>query len=147
MKTKAPKAVGFPLPPEVVAGPGEYEVSGVQVKGISLNKRSIYGAEVERIRLAFLGELGEESVAGALDGLGTVHILFLSLGGKKLAAKEITNLIKQVDPKIIIPLDDKTAKTLAEELGQRIQAHEKLVVKRKDLDKEEVANKVVWLKS
>lgn len=146
LKTSA-KDTGFPLPPEVVTGPGEYEIKGVRVHGVDVNGRTIYTVWLEGIQLLYLGELGEEISMKELDGLGAVHILLLSLGGKTQASKEITKLIKQVDPKLIIPTDEKTAKTLALELGQKAKAEEKLVIKRKDLDKEEVANKLVWLKS
>lgn len=145
LKTQREVSLGFPPPAELVAGPGEYEISGVQVKGIGLGQRTVYSAELEGIHLAFLGELGGETMADILDKLGKVDILFLASSGG--GAKQIMSLIKQVDPKVIVPLNDKTAKLLAEELGQKIKAEEKLVAKRKDLDKEEVAHKLVWLKS
>lgn len=146
--------LGFPLPPEVVAGAGEYEISGVRIKGVSLDKetqgqllRTVYSVELEGIRLAFLLELGEESVGEPLDKLGTVDILFLGALPGKTKAKQIATLIKQVDPKIIIPVGEKTAKLLAEELGQRVKTEERLVIKKKDLDKEQTTHKLVWLKS
>ncbi len=80
-----------------------------------------------------------------LDRLGEIDILCLSANLAKLKAKEVVNLIKQIDPKIIIPIEEKMVKVLAEELGQKVKAEEKLVVKRKDLLKEEVSNKLVWL--
>ncbi len=152
LKTRVDLPLDFPLPPEVVAGAGEYEISGVRVKGINLAKesapqilRTIYLAELEGIRLAFLGELGDPPAAETLDGLGTVDILFLAVSAGK--AKQITTLIKQVDPKMIVPIGEKPAKLLMEELGQKVKAEEKLVIKKKDLAKEEVAKKLVWLKS
>ncbi|MBI2595082.1 MAG: MBL fold metallo-hydrolase [Candidatus Colwellbacteria bacterium] len=161
--TEASLPLNFPLPPEVVAGAGEYEISGVRVKGINLDKetrgrllRTVYSAELEGIRLAFLGELGGESISEILDKLGTIDILFLSASGSASVAtpakgagdaKQIATLIKQVDPKIIIPVGDKTVKLLSGELGQKVKAEEKLVIKRKDLDKEQIVGKLVWLKS
>lgn len=145
LKTEMESPPGFPLPPEVVTGAGEYEISGVRVKGIGLGNRTVYAAELESIRLAFLGELEEESVGEILDKLGEVDVLFLAAPASK--TKQVMSLIKQVDPKIIVPLNDKTAKILAEELGQKVKAEEKLVIKRRDLDKEQVAHKLVWLKS
>ena len=154
LRTKTNLPIEFPLPPEIVAGAGEYEISGVRVKGISLDGetngrllRTIYSAELEGIRLSFLGELSGDAISQALDKLGAVDILFLSVEPGKLKAKEITTLMKQLDPKMIIPVDDKTVKLLAEELGQKIEAHEKIVIKKKDLDKEQITNKLVWLKS
>ena len=154
LRTKTNLPIEFPLPPEIVAGAGEYEISGVRVKGISLDGetngqllRTVYSAELEGIRLSFLGELSGDAISQALGKLGAVDILFLSVEPGKLKAKQIATIIKQVDPKIIIPVGDKTVKLLAEELGQKVEAHEKIVVKKKDLDKEQVTNKLVWLKS
>lgn len=154
LRTKTSLPIEFPLPPEIVAGSGEYEISGVRVKGISLDGgtnsrllRTVYSAELEGIRLSFLGELSGEAIGQALGKLGAVDILFLSVEPGKLKAKQVATLIKQVDPKIIIPIGDKTVKLLAEELGQKVEAHEKIVVKKKDLDKEQITNKLVWLKS
>ena len=154
LRTKTNLPIEFPLPPEIVAGAGEYEISGVRVKGISLDGetngqllRTVYSAELEGIRLSFLGELSGDAISQALGKLGAVDILFLSVEPGKLKAKQIATIVKQLDPKIIIPVGDKTVKLLAEELGQKVEAHEKIVVKKKDLDKEQVTNKLVWLKS
>ena len=152
LETRAKLPIKFPLSPEVVAGAGEYEVAGVRVKGASLGSdsgalRTAYATELEGIRLAFLGELTEEPASDALDRLGAVDILFFEAEPAKLKTKQLVGLVKQIGPKIIVPLGDKTAKLLAEELGQKVKAEEKLVIKRKDLEKEEVANKLVWLKS
>ncbi len=152
--TQTTLPLDFPLPPESVAGAGEYEISGVRVNGINLDEetngqllRTVYSAELEGVRLAFLGELSGDAIGQALGKLGAVDILFLSVEPGKLKAKQITTLIKQVDPKIIIPIGEKTVKLLAEELGQKVEAHEKLVIKKKDLDKEQIVGKLVWLKS
>ena len=154
LRTRTELPIGFPLPPEIVAGAGEYEISGVRVKGISLGEetngqllRTVYSVELEGVRLSFLGELSGESIGQALGKLGAVDILFLSVEPGKLKAKQIATLIKQIDPKIIIPVGDKTVKLLAEELGQEVEAQEKLVIKKKDLDKEQIVGKLVWLKS
>lgn len=154
LKTKTDLPIGFPLSPEVVAGSGEYEIGGVRVRGISLENeangqtiRTIYAVELEGIKLVFLGELQDEPNEEALGKLGKADILFLSADSGKLKAKQLTSLIKQIDPKIIIPTGDKTTKLLAEELGQKVKIEEKLVIKKKDLVKEQIANKLVWLKS
>lgn len=152
LETKAVLPVKFPLSPEVVAGAGEYEVAGVRVKGVSLGSdsgelRTAYATELEGIHLAFLGKLEEEPASDALDKLGAVDILFFEAEPAKLKAKQLVGLIKQIGPKIIVPLGDKTAKLLSEELGQKVKAEEKLVIKKKDLEKEEIANKLIWLKN
>ena len=124
------------------------------MKGMSLENeangqtiRTIYAVELEGIKLAFLGELQDEPNEEVLGKLGKTDILFLSADSGKLKAKQIATLIKQVDPKIIIPIGGKTVKLLAEELGQKVKIEEKLVIKKKDLDKEQIVGKLVWLKS
>lgn len=152
LRTRTKLPIEFPLSPEIIAGAGEYEISGVRVRGINLGKetgsqnlRTVYSAELEGIRLAFLGELGGESVGEVLDKLGGVDVLFLS--PSRGGTKQVATLIKQIDPKIIIPVGNASAKLLAEELGQKVKTEEKLVIKKKDLDKEQSTNKLVWLKS
>lgn len=154
LRTRTELPIKFPLSQEDVAGAGEYEISGVRVNGINLDEetnnqllRTVYSVELEGVRLAFLGELGGESIVQALGKLGTVDILFLSVEPGKLKGKQIATLVKQLDPKIIIPIGEKTVKLLTEELGQKVEAYEKLVIKKKDLDKEQIVGKLVWLKS
>jgi len=139
---------------EVIFGPGEYEISGVRVRGIGLsaesNKdtiRSIYTVELEGMRLAFFLNLSKEIPEKALDKLGEVDVLFISAETKQIKTKQLISLIKQIDPSIVIPTDDKTAKVLSEEMGQKLKAQEKLVIKRKDLTKEDIANKLIWLRT
>ena len=137
---------------EVIQGPGEYEISGAKIKGVALAEeaaathlKSFYEVGLDGMRLAFMSGLNYLPTSEALDRLGEIDILCLSVNLAKLKAKEVVNLIKQIDPKIIIPIGEKMVKVLAEELGQKVKAEEKLVVKRKDLLKEEVSNKLVWL--
>jgi len=138
----------------IIFGPGEYEISGVRVRGIALPEESnskeiktIYAVELDGIHMAFLIDISSEPPEDALDKLGEVDILFFSADTKKFKIKQIISLIKQVDPSIIIPANDKMAKTLMEEMGQKVRAEEKLTIKRSDLIKEGMANKLVWLKT
>jgi len=140
--------------PEIIFGPGEYEISGVRVHGIALPDeaspkeiRTAYSVNLDDMSLAFLIDITSEPSEDAMDKLGEVDILFFSLDTKGLKAKQAITLIKQVDPSIIIPANDKTAKFLSEEMGQKIKAEEKFTVKKKDIIKEDIANKLVWLKT
>ena len=154
LKTKSKFPVDTFTPTETIYGPGEYEISGVRVLGLPMPNgsdkdtiKSIYLAELENAKLAFLRNLSVMPPEGTLDKLGEVDILLLSVDTKKLKPKQVTSLIKQLDPSIIIPTDEKTAKMLAEEMGQKIKAEEKLVIKRKDLISKDLSNKLVWLKT
>jgi hypothetical protein len=154
LKTKTEMPVDTFVSPEIIHGPGEYEVEGVRVRGVGVGDgagknmiRSVYIAELEGMRMAFVIGASAPLSENILDKFGEIDILFISAETGKLKSKEITSLIKQVDPSIVIPVTDKTAKLLSEEMGQKAKAQEKLVIKRKDLVKEDVANKLVWLKT
>ena len=153
LKTRTEIPVDSFSSPEVIYGPGEYEISGVRVRGVLLSEnsnnemlKSMYTARLEGMNLAFFLDISASPPEDSLDRLGEVDVLFISADTKKLKPKQITALIKQIDPSIVIPITDKTAKVLSEEMGQKIKAQEKLVIKRKDLIKEDIANKRVWLK-
>ena len=140
--------------PEVIYGPGEYEISGVRVRGVLLPGSSnngvlktMYTARLEGMSLAFFLDISINPPEDTLDRLGEIDVLFISADTKKMKPKQITALIKQIDPSIVIPMTDETAKVLSEEMGQKVKAQEKLVIKRKDLIKEDIANKLVWLKT
>jgi len=139
---------------ETVHGPGEYEIADIRVKGIELKEesdtktiRSAYVVEFENIHLAFITDISNNLKEDALDKLGEIDVLFLSADTKKLKPKDLASLIKQVSPSIIIPITDSTAKVLSEEMGQKVKAEEKLVIKKKDIIKEGISNKLVWLKT
>jgi len=136
----------------IVYGPGEYEISGVKVRGVGLagesngkSIKSIYTAELDGLRLAFFLDISIDPPDEALDKLGEIDILFLSADTSKIKTKQIISLIKQIDPSIIIPVTDKLAKLLISEMGQKVGAEEKFVIKKKDLIKEGMTNKLVWL--
>ena len=97
--------------------------------------------------LAFLIGISSELPEDMLDELGEVDILFFSPDAKTLKGKQAISLIKQVEPSIVIPADDKAAKFLIEEMGQKVKAEEKLTIKKKDLIKDGATSKLVWLKT
>jgi len=139
---------------DAILGPGEYEISGVRVRGIALSNESsakelktIYTVELDGMHMAFLLDIFSEPSEDVMDKLGEVDILFFSADTQKLKVKQIISLIKQIDPSIIIPVTDKVAKALMEEMGQKVQVEEKLTIKRSDLVKEDIANKLIWLKT
>lgn len=127
--------------PFVVNGPGEYEVSGIFIKGfVSTGPdgliNTIYSVLFDDIRLVHLGALATASLDEKVIGeLGTIDILFVPAGMAKLAT--------QLEPRLIIPInwsDEKQLGAFLKEVGEgKEQAVETLAVKRKDLsDKEAV---------
>ncbi|PIR97991.1 MAG: hypothetical protein COT89_01945 [Candidatus Colwellbacteria bacterium CG10_big_fil_rev_8_21_14_0_10_42_22] len=140
------------LPEEaVVAGAGEYEISGVRVRGINLGNgggvlQTAYAVKFDDIRLGFLAGLKKAPNQNALDELGETDILFVNIESSVLPKKELVSLIKRIEPSILIAPTDKGAKTLMEEFGQKVSREEKLVIKAKDINRED-KNKIIWLKS
>lgn len=135
-----------------IVGPGEYELSGVHVWGFPVREESgakflktMYVAEMEGIRLVFLGHLSSAPKPEAFDEFGEIDVLFIPAGGKPFLSREAAaKLTKFLSPKIVIPSFAKSPKEFAKELGQSAEPAEKLTIKKKDLP--EAGLKVAALK-
>ena len=101
--------------PFVVSGPGEYEVGGVSVIGIPTwhdnqagkerGENTVYVVEMDGLRLAHVGDLGHKLAEGQLEEMGSVDIAFVPVGGTyTIDAKEAVEVIKQLDPWIVVPM-------------------------------------------
>ena len=105
----------------VIRGPGEYEKSGVRVQGIVSYHDNKEGAErglntmyvinMEDMRICHLGDLGQAKLTEKqIEEIGDVDILFVPIGGKyTINAAEAGGVIKDIEPKIIIPMHYKVA--------------------------------------
>ncbi len=115
--------------PFVVRGPGEYEVAGVEIvavasfhdnkSGAERGKNTIYNLKIDKINVAHLGDLGQDSLTEQqVEELGNVDILFLPVGGYyTIDAGTAAKIASQLEPKIIIPmhyLDSETNITVLE---------------------------------
>ena len=134
--------------PFVIKGPGEYEVMGIKVRGIVLEKesdakniRTVYLVKMDGLQLCFLGSIEKDLDEGFLEKIGEVDVLFID---GEADAKKIISLIKDADPRIVICYSDENAKMLMKEFGQTVEAQDKVSVKKKDLSEEET--KLIWLK-
>lgn len=99
----------------VVGGPGEYEIKGVHIRGISSfhdgvggakrGKNTIYHMEIDNLRLAHLGDLGHTLSSGDIEELGEVDILFIPVGGTfTIDAKAAAQIVHDIEPAIVIPM-------------------------------------------
>jgi hypothetical protein len=134
-----------------IRGAGEYEVAGLKIRGIDVGSdkkvlKTAYAVQFDSIWLGFLNGLPGQLSQDALDKLGEVDVLFVDPEASNLNTKEMATLVKKVEPSILISVTDKGAKTLLEEFGQKASREEKLLLKAKDINKEE-GIKVVWLKN
>ncbi|KKT43154.1 MAG: Zn-dependent hydrolase of the beta-lactamase fold-like protein [Candidatus Wolfebacteria bacterium GW2011_GWE2_44_13] len=134
-----------------IYGPGEYNVDGATILGyLSENEvtdkilKTVYLVTLEDIRLCFLGHLAEIPSPSVMEHLEDIDILFIPGGGTPyIDQKKVAKLIKQLQPKIVIPTAFKIAglkrtsedlKTFLEELDQKaVESQDKLTIKKKDL--------------
>lgn len=100
---------------KVINGPGEYEISGTTILGISTfhdekngadrGRNIIYVIEMDGIRLVHLGDLGHNLSEGIIEELGEVDILFVPVGGEfTIGSKEAVEVVNDLEPKIVIPM-------------------------------------------
>lgn len=94
--------------PFVIDIPGEFERENVFVYGISLPSEAgklHFRIEFEDLSIGHLGELAHGLENGELSQLEGVDILIIPVGGKTvLTADQAADLINQIEPRIVIPI-------------------------------------------
>lgn len=91
--------------PQVVARPGEYELRGVSLRGISLPVGPVFVTEVDEVTVCNFGELPLGTLEDALDSLGVIDVLAVSVGGGTPArAMEVAQLVARLAPAVVIPV-------------------------------------------
>ncbi len=150
--------------PFVVEGPGEYDLKGVSILGIDSfhdNKEGkergnniIFVIEAEEIKVCHLGDLGQKELTNSqLEEIGDVDILMIPVGGVyTVDGEEAAAIINQIEPRIVIPMHYKIpdlnikiqgVETFLKEMGTDKQTIDQLVIKNKDLPKEEEMKLIV----
>lgn len=141
--------------PFLIDGPGEYEIKGVFVQGISAyhdknqgkdkGQVTIYVIEAEGIRLCHLGDLGQKELSPEqVEKIGDCDILMIPVGGGyTLSGQEAARVVSQIEPKIVIPMHYQLPKlklklesldNFLRAMGQKsIIPQPKLSIKKKDL--------------
>lgn len=96
--------------------PGEYEVKGVVVTGISSFHDAVGGAErgkniiyhilFDGLNIVHLGDLGQnELTEEQIAAIAQTDILLIPVGGVyTIDGKNASNIVSQLEPKIIIPM-------------------------------------------
>jgi L-ascorbate metabolism protein UlaG (beta-lactamase superfamily) len=101
--------------PYVVDGPGEYEVAGVTVTGLPTfhdakqgevhGRNTVYVIELDDVRVCHLGDLGHALAADMLEAIGNIDVLLVPVGGgNTLEAAAAAEVVRQVDPRVVIPM-------------------------------------------
>jgi L-ascorbate metabolism protein UlaG (beta-lactamase superfamily) len=112
-------AQGIGGEPRLVAGPGEYEISGVLIIGIATfhdrergrerGKNTVYVMEIDEISVCHLGDLGHVLTAEQVEEIDNVDVLLLPVGGvSTIDAPAAAEIVRQLEPKVVIPMHYKT---------------------------------------
>jgi len=136
--------------PFVAAGPGEYEVGGVFIRGVlsegpNGKVNTIYSVLFEEIRLCHLGAIATGKVSPeAMEAIGEVDVLFVPTNADLLSGQDAHTLATSLEPKLVIPLHYGSTGTgsgfqqfLKEEGTAVPEMAEKFTFKKKDLDGKE----------
>ena len=144
--------------PLVFDRPGEYEVKDVFIQGIGSyhdkkegvdeGKSTIFRFDVGGVNVVHLGDLGVMLSNQQIDKLGDIDILLIPVGGKKtLDAKEAAELVRILEPRIVIPMHYKVEgmdgdldglEKFKKEMGEKAEVLPKLKISKKDLPQEEI---------
>lgn len=99
----------------VIEGPGDYELGDFSVRGVSATRHldtesdekiaTVYRIEVGDARIALIGNIAPKLSEEQLEVLGVVDILIVPVGGNgyTLDATSAAGIVRQVDPKVVIP--------------------------------------------
>lgn len=136
--------------PFAIAGPGEYEVKGVFIKGFGSESgydkekrlNTIYTVTLEGMNICFLGAINTTELPKEADeNIDAVDILFVPISGDGvLDPAKAYKLAVSIGPKIIIPVnygdtgDKDTLKKFLKEAGENPKPEPKLTLKKKDLE-------------
>lgn len=97
-------------------GPGEYESKGAIITGVaSYHDKSqgterganvIYHIMIDDLRIVHLGDLGQDNLTEAqIQEIDQTDILLIPVGSTyTINAKEASNIVSQLEPKIVIPM-------------------------------------------
>lgn len=104
----SPKDVAF-----VVNMPGEYERNNISIHGIPVQKHidpdgknsTMYKIVIDGIRIVIIGHIASPLSDDDLESLGVIDIAIVPVGGGgyTLDARDGTAVVRQLDPKIVIP--------------------------------------------
>jgi L-ascorbate metabolism protein UlaG (beta-lactamase superfamily) len=104
-----------------ITGPGEYEIGGVFITGISLagdknhknggQNDTLYVFEFEGLTVAHLGDLAYVPTQAQIENLGTVDVALVPVGGgSALGPSQAAEVISLIEPSIVVPMHFKAGK-------------------------------------
>jgi L-ascorbate metabolism protein UlaG (beta-lactamase superfamily) len=101
--------------PKVFSGPGDYEVGGVLITGLTTYHKAANGEQAERnvayffdfdgFTVGHLGDLGQIPHQRQVEELGEIDVLLVPVSGHNtLDASRMTEVISLLEPRIVIPM-------------------------------------------
>ncbi|MFA6270204.1 MAG: MBL fold metallo-hydrolase [Candidatus Paceibacterota bacterium] len=131
----------------IIKSPGEYEIQGVFIKGLSSISKydneekinTIYTVNFENMNICFLGALADTDIPKETkEGIDGVDILFVPIGGDGvLSPQEAYKFAVSLEPSVIVPMhfDSASLKAFLKEGGaEGLKPVDKLTIKKKDLE-------------
>lgn len=102
-----------------ITGPGEYEINEVFITGIATyhdaeggkrrGRNTVYLVEIDDLVICHLGDLGQPLNEDQAGRLGSVDVLMVPVGGgPTLDATGAVEVIGQLEPSIVIPMQFRT---------------------------------------
>ncbi len=105
--------------PKIIDGPGEYEISNVNIRGLGTAFNSaedphqintMYVIEIEGIVVCHLGSLNDIPSSREMGVLGDASILLVPAGnGTAIDQKKAVELVHRISPKIVVPMHYRTS--------------------------------------
>jgi len=106
---------------QVLTGPGEYEIGGVSVHGVatpaddpavSHDINTVYVIDADGLQVATLGNPGSQPSAQSVQQISKVDILIINTESQGLEPEELSAVIRNLEPKMIVPsgYDSETGK-------------------------------------
>lgn len=142
--------------PFVIANPGEYETKGVFIYGVPAmisdakgkkDRAALYKLISEDLSVAHLSAIGETLSDEQIEKLGNIDILLIPVGSNgSLDYKKASEIVFQVEPRVVIPMYYKTAgqktdlggvEDFIKHCGLKSETTDKLKISRKDLQTED----------
>lgn len=108
-----------------IEGVETFSHNGIDVKGIASyhdekkgelrGKNTIFTYSINKVKVCHLGDLGHVLTKDQIKAIGKVDVLMIPVGGVyTIDAKAAAEVVKQVNPKIVIPMHYKTEALPAE---------------------------------
>jgi L-ascorbate metabolism protein UlaG (beta-lactamase superfamily) len=108
--------------PRMVKGPGEYEIARVFITGIrtfhdeeggrNRGDNTIYVIEIDGLTLCHLGDLGHTLSPEQVEELNHTDVLLIPVGGvSTINAAAATDIVRSIQPRLVIPMHFRTEVT------------------------------------